>query len=273
MRRGHGRTLLRDLGRPLPRETGQLLGPARLRWGQLPPTDTLSRQKQLTPAILGQEASKAVDVTETESGKWTPGLGQGWELSLKGDSSGFARGQRSGEGCPQCACGSLLRCALTTGSDGKRVLFSTTIKQMLVLSFCPFGVEDGRSWRSPHVSATHPLTYLTATSLTSGGIVPCRSREPPPFQASAKQLCIFTPPCPPSPNRGWISWAPGWYQGPTASSWRGSRATIVPSTDPEAPPVPPRGGPRMWRKGSLFATMWRTQEPHCPRSPDPHTSP
>lgn len=67
MRRGHGRTLLRDLGRPLPRETGQLLGPARLRWGQLPPTDTLSRQKQLTPAILGLEASKAVDVTET---KW-----------------------------------------------------------------------------------------------------------------------------------------------------------------------------------------------------------
>lgn len=101
--------------------------------------------------------------------------------------------------------------------------------------------DEHPSWSRPHgtpaaqpppwtmgkptgaTSLPHSLTYLTATSPTSGGISPRMSRELPPCQASARQQRVFTQPRPSSsslcsPNRGWISWALGWYQGPTASS-------------------------------------------------------
>lgn len=76
--------------------------------------------------------------------------------------------------------------------------------------------------RTPHL-APHALTYLTATWSCSRGISPRTSRELPPFQASARQQCVFTQPRPApsslcSANSGWISWALGWYQGPSASS-------------------------------------------------------
>lgn len=144
------------------------------------------------------------------------GAGAGRELLLKGDSSGVARGQRPAGGCHRVRTS---HTALATGPDGTRVLFPTAIKQISALSFLasarpaePSGCRLGGAGPS--------LTYLTGTALAAGGIAPRSSRELPPFQASARQLCMSTRPRPPSPNSGCTSWAPGWYQGPTASSWR-----------------------------------------------------
>lgn len=121
MRRGHGETLLRILGwlqvtaNPSPEKQGScLVGTA------FPQTRPCHGQNGSLPQSYGQEASKAGDVTETESGMWT--LGLGWEF-FKGDGFGPARGQRPGEGCPPASTRvTRLLCVPATGSDGKRAL-------------------------------------------------------------------------------------------------------------------------------------------------------
>lgn len=202
---------------PLPRAAGQLPGPARLCWGQpSPKPDPVAAGTAHFRNPPGRRCLQQLTSQKQKVGCGGQGRGREGAAPQGGQ---FRRRERTE------ACGGLPprahqpHRALATGPDGTRVLFPTAIKQISALSFLasarpaePSGCRLGGAGPS--------LTYLTGTALAAGGIAPRRSRELPPFQASARQLCMSTRPRPPSPNSGCTSWAPGWYQGPTASSWR-----------------------------------------------------